>query len=94
MVGDRALEEKPADSELEVRCADLLRHQGIEGWAFHHHVHNDGRFVAEPDFSFVDVRLAVEVDGTGKLRAATPSTPSSSGRIAWRPPAGSSFALP
>jgi very-short-patch-repair endonuclease len=68
VVGDRALEEKPADSQLEVRCADLLRHHGIEGWVFHHHVRDGGRFVAEPDFAFVGLRLAVEVDGAGKLR--------------------------
>lgn len=68
VVENRALEDKPADSVLEARCADLLRHHGIEGWVFHHRVRHGRRFVAEPDFAFVEVRLAVEVDGAGKLR--------------------------
>jgi len=68
VVTNRALEEKPADSVLEARCADVLRHHGIGGWVFHHQVRHGRRFVAEPDFAFVTVRLAVEVDGAGKLR--------------------------
>ena len=68
VVENRALEEKPADSVVEARCADLLRHHGIEGWVFHHRVCHGRRFVAEPDFAFVDLRLAVEVDGAEKLR--------------------------
>ena len=68
VVQNRALEEKPSDSVLEGRCAQLLRRHGLDGWAFHHQICHAGRFVAEPDFAFVAPRLAVEVDGASKLR--------------------------
>lgn len=67
VVENRALEDKPADSVLEGRFAEVLRGHGFEGWVFHHEVRQRNRFVAELDFAFVDVRLGIEVDGAGKL---------------------------
>jgi very-short-patch-repair endonuclease len=69
VVSNRALGEKPSDADVEERCAQLLVAAGFEGWVFHHRVHDAaGRFVAEPDFAFPAIRLAVEVDGADKFR--------------------------
>ena len=53
-----------ARSVLESRMARLWRRFGLPPFVFQYVVRTaDGRFVARPDFSIVDVRIAVEVDG-------------------------------
>lgn len=68
VVEDRALGEKPSDSVLEERGAQVLDRSGVTGWVFHHQIWHHGRFIAEPDFALLSARLAVEVDGEEKLR--------------------------
>jgi very-short-patch-repair endonuclease len=67
VVEDRALGEKPSDSVLEERGAQVLSRCGITDWVFHHQIWVNGTFIAEPDFSILWARLAIEFDGAGKL---------------------------
>lgn len=67
-VESRALEEKPSDSVVEERCAQLLRAHGITGWVFHHPIRDErGALVAEADFAFPPVRFGVEIEGATKF---------------------------
>lgn len=69
VVTHRALEERPSDSEVEERSAQLLVAEGLTGWTYHHVVRDrDGKTVAEPDLAFVLLRMGFEVDGALKFR--------------------------
>lgn len=68
VVEHRALEDKPSDSVVEERCAQLLAAHGITGWVFHQPIRDErGAVVAEPDFTFAPVRLGVEIEGVTKF---------------------------
>lgn len=61
----RALGAARPDSLLEPRMARLLADFALLTAAFQHEVRRGGRLVARVDFTYPDVRLAVEVDGWG-----------------------------
>lgn len=68
VVENRALEDKPADSVVEERCAQLLVTHGISGWAFHEPIRDErGTVVAEPDFTFTPVKFGLEIEGATKF---------------------------
>ena len=53
-----------SDSELETRMGRLLKQAGLPGGVFHHAVTTAaGVFLAEVDFAYPQIKLAVEVDG-------------------------------
>lgn len=61
---DRALGDAVSDSKLESRMAGLLRKAGLPPAVFHYVVTTPGgMFLAEVDFAYPAVRLAIEVDG-------------------------------
>jgi very-short-patch-repair endonuclease len=61
---DRALGHQVNDSLLESRMARLLRNAGLPPATFHCVVSTPaGLFLAEVDFAYPEVRLAIEVDG-------------------------------
>ncbi|MEO7555013.1 MAG: DUF559 domain-containing protein [Acidimicrobiales bacterium] len=60
----RVLGDVPADSELEVRMAQLLVRHDLPPATYHHVILDDaGHFVAEVDYAYVESRVALEVDG-------------------------------
>lgn len=64
VLDERALGAAPADGLLEPRFARLCRIYGVQMPVFHHVVCDErGRFVAEVDFAYPEIRLFVEVDG-------------------------------
>ena len=63
---ERALGDAVSDSQLEKRMAKLLRRAGLPKAVFHFVVLTPGGvFLAEVDFAYPDVKLAIEVDGFG-----------------------------
>jgi very-short-patch-repair endonuclease len=63
---ERALGDAVSDSELEKRMARLLRRAGLPEAVFHFVVLTPGGvFLAEVDFAYPAVKLAIEVDGFG-----------------------------
>ena len=63
---ERALGDAISDSKLEQRMAKLLRRAGLPAAVFHFVVLTPGGvFLAEVDFAYPDVKLAIEVDGFG-----------------------------
>jgi very-short-patch-repair endonuclease len=63
---ERALGDAVSDSKLESRMAKLLKRAGLPAAVFHFVVSTPGGvFLAEVDFAYPDLRLAVEVDGFG-----------------------------
>lgn len=63
---ERALGEAPSDSRLESRMAALLRRAGLPPAVFHYVVVTPaGLFLAEVDFAYPELELAIEVDGFG-----------------------------
>jgi very-short-patch-repair endonuclease len=63
---ERALGDAVSDSELEKRMAKLLRRAGLPAAVFHCVVRTPGGvFLAEVDFAYPEIRLAIEVDGFG-----------------------------
>lgn len=63
---ERELGNAASDSQLENRMAKLLRRAGLPRAVFHHVVRTPtGVFLAEVDFAYPDVKLAIEVDGFG-----------------------------
>jgi very-short-patch-repair endonuclease len=63
---ERALGDAVSDSELERRMAELLRRAGLPAAVFHHVVCTPaGVFLAEVDFAYPEIKLAIEVDGFG-----------------------------
>lgn len=53
-----------SDSDLEKRMNKLLRHAGLPKAVFHYVVETPaGLFLAEVDFAYPDIKLAIEVDG-------------------------------
>jgi hypothetical protein len=64
ILDERALGRAPADGQLEPRMARLLRKANLPPAVYHHVVRDEqGRFLAEVDFAYPEVRLAIEVDG-------------------------------
>lgn len=64
ILDDRALGAAPADSLLEPRLARLLKQAGLPAAVYHYLVRDGrGRVLAEVDFAYPDLRLAIEVDG-------------------------------
>lgn len=65
----RVLEEREfgnvvSDSELEKRMSKLLRRAGLPSAVFHYIVRTPaGLFLAEVDFAYPEIKLAIEVDG-------------------------------
>jgi very-short-patch-repair endonuclease len=63
---DRVLGDAVSDSELEKRMGRLLRRAGLPAAAFHYAVYTPaGVFLAEVDFAYPEIKLAIEVDGFG-----------------------------
>ena len=54
-----------SDSDLEKRMNRLLKQAGLPKSVFHYVVTAEGRFLAEVDFAYPEIRLAIEVDGFG-----------------------------
>jgi len=66
VLAERELGDAVSDSQLERRMAGLLRRAGLPPAVFHFVVCTPaGLFLAEVDFAYPDVKLAVEVDGFG-----------------------------
>ncbi len=64
ILDERALGKEPAHGQLEPRMARLLRRAGLPPARFQHRVYApDGRFLAQVDFAYPDLLLAIEVDG-------------------------------
>jgi very-short-patch-repair endonuclease len=63
---ERALGDAVSDSTLERKMAELLRRAGLPPAVFHHVVCTPaGVFLAEVDFAYPEIKLAIEVDGFG-----------------------------
>jgi very-short-patch-repair endonuclease len=63
---ERVLGDAVSDSELEKRMGRLLRRAGLPAAAFHYAVYTPaGVFLAEVDFAYPEIKLAIEVDGFG-----------------------------
>jgi very-short-patch-repair endonuclease len=63
---ERALGDAVSDSKLEGRMAELLRRAGLPAAVFHYAICTPaGVFLAEVDFAYPDIKLAIEVDGFG-----------------------------
>jgi very-short-patch-repair endonuclease len=66
VLAERALGDAVSDSKLERRMAELLRGAGLPVAVFHYAIcTREGVFLAEIDFAYPDVKLAIEVDGFG-----------------------------
>jgi putative AbiEi antitoxin of type IV toxin-antitoxin system len=64
ILNERALGREPAGGQLEPRMARLLKQAALPPAVFQHPVHDPaGRFLAEVDFAYPELRLAIEVDG-------------------------------
>jgi very-short-patch-repair endonuclease len=67
ILDERALGHEVNDSLLEPRMARLLRRTGLPPAVFHYVITTPaGLFLAEVDFAYPEVRLAIEVDGFEK----------------------------
>jgi very-short-patch-repair endonuclease len=63
---ERIFGDTVTDSELEKQMGKLLRRAGLPPAVFHHVVRTPaGLFLAEVDFAYPEIRLAIEVDGSG-----------------------------
>ena len=63
---ERALGDAVSDSKLERRMGELLRRAGLPKAVFHYVVCTPaGVFLAEVDFAYPEIKLAIEVDGFG-----------------------------
>ena len=64
ILGERALGKESPHGQLEPRMARLLRRAGLPPARFQYRVHApDGRFLAQVDFAYPELLLAIEVDG-------------------------------
>src|SRR5205085_1088278 len=63
---DRVLGDAVSDSKLEKAMAKVLRRAGLPTAVFHFVVTTPGGvFLAEVDFAYPEIRLAIELDGFG-----------------------------
>ncbi len=63
---ERVLGDAVSDPELEKRMSRLLKQAGLPAAVFHYAVCTPaGMFLAEVDFAYPDIKLAIEVDGFG-----------------------------
>lgn len=60
--------EEITDSDVELLMLGLLLEAGLPEPTLHHRLRSGGRVVAEIDLAYVDLRIAIEVDGTVHLR--------------------------
>lgn len=66
ILDERALGDEVNDALLEPRMARLLRRAGLPPAMFHYVITTPaGVFLAEVDFAYPEVKLAIEVDGFG-----------------------------
>ena len=66
VLDERVLGDAVSDSKLEKRMAQLLRRAGLPAAVFHYVVCTPGGvFLAEVDFAYPEIKLAIEVDGFG-----------------------------
>ena len=64
ILDERALGRAAADGQLEPRMARLLRKAGLPAAIYHFEIlSGGGRLLAEVDFAYPELRLAIEVDG-------------------------------
>jgi very-short-patch-repair endonuclease len=63
VLSERALGDQRTDSVFESRMATLLVRFGLPRAVFHFVVRENGRFVAELDFAYPELFIAIEVDG-------------------------------
>ena len=63
MALDRSTLSARTRTKLEARYARLCRRFGLPTATFQHRVYADGRFLGQVDFAYIDLRLAIEVDG-------------------------------
>jgi very-short-patch-repair endonuclease len=64
ILDERALGDAVNDSLLEPRMGRLLRRAGLQPAIFHYVITTPGGvFLAEVDFAYPEIRLAIEVDG-------------------------------
>ncbi|MGH9034365.1 MAG: DUF559 domain-containing protein [Acidimicrobiia bacterium] len=64
ILDERALGKAPAHGQLEPRMARLLRRAGLPSAVFQHRISTpEGRFLAQVDFAYPELLLAIEVDG-------------------------------
>jgi hypothetical protein len=59
----RELGNSPADSILEIRMGTVFARYDLPKPVFHFIVRDGPRFVAEVDFAYPDLKIAIEVDG-------------------------------
>jgi very-short-patch-repair endonuclease len=59
--------EEVTDSDFELLVLALLREHGLPEPVLHHRVFDGGRFVAEVDLAFPELRIAIELDGSAHL---------------------------
>lgn len=52
-----------AVSAAEVRCHEVLRSAGVNGWKANHPVHDAAGLIGVVDIAFVRQRVAIEIDG-------------------------------
>jgi very-short-patch-repair endonuclease len=64
ILDERALGRERAHGQLEPRMARLLRKAGLQPARFQYRIYSpDGRFLAQVDFAYPELLLAIEVDG-------------------------------
>jgi len=64
VLAERALGEAVSDSRLESKMETVLRKAGLPAAVFHHVIRTPGGlFLAEVDFAYPEVKVAIEVDG-------------------------------
>ncbi len=59
--------EEITDSAFELLFVSVLRERGLPEPVLHLKVYDDGRFVAEVDFGYEDLKIAIELDGRHHL---------------------------
>lgn len=65
---DNASREEVTDSDLEMLFLSIIREAGLPDPVLHYRVMDNGRFVAEVDFAYPGLRIAMELDGTVHLQ--------------------------
>ena len=56
------------DSDGELILLTLIREAGLPEPVLHHRITDDGRFVAEVDFAYPELKIAIEYDGSVHLQ--------------------------